>query len=107
MIAIDRGEANFAVAVAVSKHNVKKPLKGKFWRGSETKRVRGLYNHIRRRLGEKKLLKKIKGLGRKEKRKVNQQLSSTFLPKGGNQAPSYSRIRRAHGEDRGLLHEVY
>jgi len=51
-----------------------KPSKGRFWRGAEIKRIRGLYNHIRRRLGEKKLLEKIKAIGGKEKRRVNQQL---------------------------------
>jgi len=74
VVAIDRGEVNFAVAVAVSKDNPKKPLKGQFWRASEIKRTRGLYNHIRRRLGEKKPLKKVKAIGEREKRRVNQQL---------------------------------
>jgi len=74
VVAIDRGEHNLAVAVAVSKNNPDKPMKGQFWRGSEIKRIRGLYSHIRRRLGEKKLLWKIKAVGRREKRKVNQQL---------------------------------
>ena len=74
IIAIDIGEHNLAVAVAVSKNNPEKPMRGQFWRGSEIKRIRGLYAHIRRRLGEKKLLKKIKELGRRERRKVNQQL---------------------------------
>ena len=73
IIAIDRGEHNLAVAVAISKNNPK-PMKGQFWRGSEIKRIRGLYAHIRRRLGEKKLLKKIKELGGRERRKVNQQI---------------------------------
>ena len=73
IIAIDIGEHNLAVAVAISRNNPK-PMKGHFWRGSEIKRIRGLYAHIRRRLGEKKLLKKIKGLGRRERQKVNQQL---------------------------------
>ncbi len=73
VVAIDIGEHNLAVAVAISKNNPK-PMKGRFWRGSEIKRIRGLYAHIRRRLGEKKLLKKIKELGGKERRLVNQQL---------------------------------
>jgi hypothetical protein len=47
-------------------------MKGQFWRGAEIKRVRGLYNHIRRRLQKKKLLKKVKELKGKERRKVNQ-----------------------------------
>jgi len=70
VIAIDMGEVN--LAVAVSKKNLNKPMKGKFWRGGEIKRIRGLHNHIRRKLQERKLLKKeLKG---KEVRRVNQQL---------------------------------
>ena len=72
VVAIDRGERNLAVAVAISKNNPSKPVKGQFWRGGEIKRIRGLYNHIRRRLQEKKLLKKVKEIDVKEKRKVNQ-----------------------------------
>lgn len=53
VIRIDRGERNLAVAVAISKSNPDKPMKGQFWRGEEIKRVRGLYNHVRRRLQEK------------------------------------------------------
>ncbi len=74
VIAIDRGEVNLAVAVAISRENPDKPMKGQFWRGQEIKRIRGLYSHIRRKLQEKKLLKKIKKIGAKERRKVNQQL---------------------------------
>ena len=74
VIAIDRGERNLAVAVAISKNNPDKPMKGQFWKGEEVKRVRGLYNHIRRKLQEKKLLKKVKELKGRERCKVNQQL---------------------------------
>jgi IS605 OrfB family transposase len=74
VIAVDRGEHNLAVAVAISKNNPNKPKKGRFWRGEEIKRIRGLYGHIRRRLQEKRLLKKVKELRGKERRKVNQQL---------------------------------
>jgi len=74
VIAIDRGEHNLAVAVAISKSNPNKPMKGQFWGGEEIKRIRGLYNHIRRKLQKKKLLKKVKELKGREKRKVNQQL---------------------------------
>jgi IS605 OrfB family transposase len=74
VIAIDRGEHNLAVAVAISKYNPNKPMKGQFWRGEEIKRIRGLYNHIRRKLLKKKLLKKVKELRGKESRKINQQL---------------------------------
>jgi IS605 OrfB family transposase len=74
VIGIDRGERNLAVAVAISKSNPDKPMKGQFWRGEEIKRVRGLYNHVRRRLQEKGLPKKVKELKGRERRKVNQQL---------------------------------
>ena len=74
VVAIDRGERNLAVAVAVSVNNPGKPMKGRFWRGAEIKRIRGLYGHIRRSLQRKRLIKKVKELGRKERRKVNQQL---------------------------------
>jgi IS605 OrfB family transposase len=74
VIGIDRGERNLAVAVAISKGDPSKPMKGQFWRGEEIKRIRGLYGHIRRRLQEKKLLKKVKELKGRERRKVNQQL---------------------------------
>jgi len=74
VVGIDIGEVNLVTAIALAD----KPCKGQFWRGSEVKRLRGLYNHIRRRLGEKKLLKKIKKLSWKEKRKVNQQQTGSF-----------------------------
>jgi len=74
IIAIDRGEKNLAVAVAVSKNNPDKPMKGQLWRGEEIKRIRGNYGHIRRNLQRKKLLKKVKELRGKERCIVNQQL---------------------------------
>ncbi|MHA1506386.1 MAG: RNA-guided endonuclease InsQ/TnpB family protein [Candidatus Asgardarchaeia archaeon] len=74
IVGIDRGEVNLAVAVAISKKNPKKPMRGQFWRGEEIKRIRGLYSHIRRKLQEKKLLNKVKEIKGKERRKVNQQL---------------------------------
>jgi transposase len=67
VIAIDRGEHNLAVAVAISKNNLNKPMKGQFWRGEEIKRIRGLYNHIRRSLQEKKLLRKVRELKGEER----------------------------------------
>jgi len=73
VIAIDRSEVNLAVAVAISKNNPK-PMKGQFWRGAEIKRIRGSYSHVRRRLQEKNRIGEIKELGRRESRKVNQQL---------------------------------
>jgi len=39
VIAIDRGERNLAAAVAISKQNPEKPMKGNFWRGEEIKRL--------------------------------------------------------------------
>jgi hypothetical protein len=44
-------------------------MKGQFWRGEEIKRIRGLYNHIRRRLQEKKLLRRLRSLREKKKEK--------------------------------------
>jgi len=49
-------------------------MKGQLWRREEVKQIRGLYSHIRRKLQEKKLLKKVKELKGKEKFKANQQL---------------------------------
>jgi len=77
VIAIDRGEHNLAVAVAVSKNNPQKPMRGQFWRGEEIKRIRGLYAHIRRKLQEKHRMGKVKKLKSIEKRKVGQQLHIT------------------------------
>jgi len=74
VIAIDRGEHNLAVAVAISKENPRKPMKGQFWRGEEIKRIRGLYSHVRRKLQKKNRVGKVKELKGKERRKVNQQL---------------------------------
>jgi len=72
IIAIDRGERNLGVAVAISKQNPEKPMEGQ-WRGEEIKRLRGLYSHIRRKLQEKRRVGKTK-IKRRERRKVNQQL---------------------------------
>jgi len=71
VVGIDIGEVNLVTAIALT---TKKPSKGQFWRGSEIKRARGLYNHIRRKLEEKRLLKKVKTVGNREKRRVDQQL---------------------------------
>jgi len=53
------------------KNNPEKPVKRQFWRDEEIKRIRGLYSRIRRRLQEKKLLKKVKELGRRESRRLH------------------------------------
>jgi putative transposase len=74
VIAIDRGEHNLAVAVAISKENPSKPMKGNFWKGAEIKRTRGKYAHIRRKMQRRKLMKDVKKLKNKEKRIVEQQL---------------------------------
>ncbi len=74
VIAIDRGEVNLAVAVAISKDKPDKPMKGQFWKGEEIKRIRGLYTHIRRKLQRKNRVGKVKELRGRERRKVNQQL---------------------------------
>ena len=78
VIAIDRGERNLAVAVAVSKQNPSKPIKGLFWSGADIKRIRGKYGHIRRNLQKKKLIKKVKSLQNKERRIVKQLLHQTI-----------------------------
>jgi transposase len=36
-MAIDRGERNLAIAVAISKANPDKPMRGQFWRGLKLK----------------------------------------------------------------------
>ena len=74
VIGIDIGEVNFAVAMANRIDNQDKYIKGQIWRGEEIKRIRGLYGHVRRSLGRKKLPNKIKEIGRKENRKVNQEV---------------------------------
>lgn len=48
-------------------------MKGQFWKGGEIKRIRGLYNHVRRELQEKRKSRKVKELRGRERRKVNQQ----------------------------------
>ena len=74
VIGIDIGEVNFASCMAIKIDNQDKYIKGQIWRGEEIKRIRGLYGHIRRSLGRKKLPNKIKEIGRKENRKVNQEV---------------------------------
>jgi hypothetical protein len=63
LMAMDRGEYNLAVAVAISKSNADKPMKGRFWSGRGIKRIKGLYNNIRRRLQEKKILRRLRVRG--------------------------------------------
>jgi IS605 OrfB family transposase len=86
VIAIDRGERNLAVAVAISKENPSKPMKGNFWKGAEVKRTRGKYAHVRRKMQRKKLMKDVKKLKDKEKRIVEQQLHAT-----ANEIVAYAR----------------
>jgi len=70
VIGLDIGEVNLATAIAFTN----KPSRGRFWRGSEIKSTRGLYNHIRRGLGMRGLTAKIKSIGRREKNRVNERL---------------------------------
>ena len=72
VVAVDRGEVNLATAVAINKDSLK-PLKGKFWRGTDIKRTRGLYGHVRRSL-QKKGRGKVKALRDRERRVVEQRL---------------------------------
>jgi len=73
IIAVDRGEHTLAAAVAISRNDPDKPMKGQFWRGEEIKHLRGLYSHIRRKLQEKHRFGEIK-IKHRERRRVNQQL---------------------------------
>ena len=70
-IGVDLGERNVAVAVAISKHNLK-PIKGQFWSGAKIRYIRGKYAHIRRNLQMKKRIDLVKRIGSKEGRIVNQ-----------------------------------
>jgi len=70
-IGVDLGEKNVAVAVAISKHNLK-PIKGQFWSGAKIRYIRGKYAHIRRNLQRKKRIDLVKRIGSKEGRIVNQ-----------------------------------
>ncbi len=57
---MDLGEWN--IAVAISKHNPSKPMKGQFWNGAKI-RYRGKNNHIRRNLQRKKRIDLVKKIG--------------------------------------------
>jgi len=59
------------MAVSVTLTNTS--IKPKFW-GKEIRGVRRHYQYLRKKLGKKKLLKKIKQLGNKEKRTVDDYL---------------------------------
>jgi len=72
VIGVDLGEWNIATAVAISRQNPNKPMKGQFWSGARIREIRGKYNHIRRNLQRKKRLDLVKRIGRKEGRIVNQ-----------------------------------
>ncbi|HIP26008.1 MAG TPA: hypothetical protein EYG81_06135 [Archaeoglobus profundus] len=50
------------VAVAISKQNSEKAMKGQFWSGANIRYIRGKYNHIRRNLQKKKRLDLVKKL---------------------------------------------
>ncbi len=74
VIGVDLGEWNVATAIAISKHNLSKPMKGRFWSGARIREIRGKHAHIRRNLQRKKRLDVVKRIGHKEKRVMNQQL---------------------------------
>ena len=67
IIAIDIGDRNVATKVELINGGIQNP---KFY-GREVRGIRRHFDWLRRRLGEKKLLKVIKRIGRKEQRKVN------------------------------------
>ncbi|MEM4038157.1 MAG: transposase [Nitrososphaerota archaeon] len=73
IIGIDIGERLLAVVVAISR-TTGKILRVKIWRGSEIKKIRWQYYHVRKNLQEKKLLHKLKEFKDRERRKVKEQL---------------------------------
>lgn len=66
ILAIDLGERYMATSVELLDNS----MKIKFY-GREVRGIRRHYSWLRKRLGERKLLKKIKQIGRTENRKVN------------------------------------
>jgi IS605 OrfB family transposase len=74
IVAVDIGEHNLATATKILINNPSKPIQGRFWKGAEIKKTRGLYSHIRRKLMIKRLLKEVKRFGEKERKKINQLL---------------------------------
>jgi len=66
VLALDLGEKY----VCCSVNSADISMKPEFW-GKEVRGIRRKYNYMRKQLGKKKLLKKIKEIGQKEKRKVN------------------------------------
>lgn len=67
ILSVDLGERYMAVTVSTVDN------RPKFF-GKDIRGIRRKYNHIRKHLGEKKLLKKIKDTGSKEKKIVKQRL---------------------------------
>jgi len=67
IIAVDIGDRNIATKVELLDGRIQNP---KFY-GREVRGIRRHYDWLRRRLGRKKLLKKIKQIGGKEHRKVD------------------------------------
>ncbi len=78
-IGVDLGERNVAVAVAISKHNPSKPMKGQFWGGAKIRYIRGKYAHIRRNLQRKKRIDLVRRIGSKEGR-ILSPISLTISP---------------------------
>jgi len=67
IIAVDLGDRNLATKVELVDRKIQNP---KFY-GREVRGIRRHFDWLRRRLGEKRLLKKIKQIGRKEYRRVD------------------------------------
>jgi putative transposase len=67
IIAVDIGDKNIATKVELDNGKIS----GVKFYGMEVRGVRRHYDWLRRRLGEKKLLREIKKVGSKERRKVN------------------------------------
>jgi len=75
VIGVDLGEWNTATAVAISKENPSKPMKGQFWSGARIRYIRGKYAHIKRKLQRRKRIDLVeKVVKHRERRKVNQLL---------------------------------
>ena len=67
ILAVDLGEKRIATSVEIANGSMRNP---RFY-GEEVRGIRRHYAWLRRRLGEKKLLRVIRRVGHKEKRKVN------------------------------------
>ena len=85
VLALDLGEKYMCCSV----NSADISMKPTFW-GKEVRGIRRKYNYMRKQLGEKKLLKKIKEIGQKEKRKV-----SDYLHKISNAIVKQAKINNS------------